>query len=85
MLDIDEDARVLAEKIVTGRGVPQEFPEDALHIAIAAVNGIDVVVTWNFAHLSNPFTRMTARGIVQHEGYVCPEICSPEELLESAP
>ena len=85
MLDIDEDARILAEKIVTGRGVPQEFPEDALHVAIAAVNGIDVVVTWNFAHLSNPFTRMTVRGIVQHEGYVCPEICSPEELLESAP
>jgi predicted nucleic acid-binding protein len=84
MLDIDEDARVLAEKIVTGRGVPQEYPEDALHIAIAAVNGIDVVVTWNFAHLSNPFTRMTVRGIVQHEEYVCPEICSPEELLESA-
>jgi len=44
MLDIDEDARALAEKIVTGRGVPQEYPEDALHIAIAAVNGIDVGV-----------------------------------------
>jgi predicted nucleic acid-binding protein len=85
MLDIDEDARILAERIVAGRGVPQEYPEDALHIAIAAVNGIDVVVTWNFAHLSNPFTRMTVRQIVQHEGYVCPEICSPEELLESAP
>jgi predicted nucleic acid-binding protein len=84
MLDIDEDARMLAERIVAGKGVPREYPEDALHIAVAAVNGIDVVVTWNFAHLSNPFTRMTVRQIVQHEGYVCPEICSPEELLESA-
>ena len=84
MLDIDEEARILAERVVAGRGVPREYPEDALHIAVAAVNGIDVVVTWNFAHLSNPFTRRTVRQIVQDEGYVCPEICSPEELMESA-
>ena len=83
MLDIDEDTRILAEKIVAGKGIPGEFPEDALHIAVAAINGMDVVVTWNFAHLSNPFTRMMVRQIVQNEGYVCPEICSPEELLEN--
>jgi hypothetical protein len=34
MLDIDDDARALAEKILTGKGVPQEYPEDALHIAL---------------------------------------------------
>lgn len=83
MLDIDEHARMLAEKIVAGRGIPQEYPEDALHIAVAAINGIAVVVTWNFAHLSNPFTRMMVRQIVENEGYVCPEICSPEEILEN--
>ncbi|MBU4498563.1 MAG: type II toxin-antitoxin system VapC family toxin [Verrucomicrobia bacterium] len=83
MLDIDEDTRILAEQIVSGKGIPREYPEDALHIAVAAINGIDVVVTWNFAHLSNPFTRMMVRQIVQNKGYVCPEICSPEELLEN--
>jgi hypothetical protein len=83
MLDIDEDTRLLAEKIVAGKGIPHEYPEDALHIAVAAINGIAVVVTWNFAHLSNPFTRMMVRQIVENEGYVCPEICSPEELLEN--
>jgi len=82
MLDIDEDARFIAERIVAGRGIPAEYPEDALHIAVAAVNGMDVVVTWNFAHLNNPFTRMAVRRIVEREGYVCPEICSPQELLE---
>ena len=82
MLDIDDEARSLAEKIVAGRGVPADYPEDALHIAVAAVNGIEVLVTWNFAHLNNPFTRRMVRQIVENEGYVCPEICSPEELLE---
>ena len=82
MLDIDDDARFLAEKNIDGRGIPAEYPEDALHIAVAAVNGMDVVVTWNFAHLNNPFTRRAVRRIVEREEYVCPEICSPQELLE---
>jgi predicted nucleic acid-binding protein len=81
MLDIDDDARSLAEKIIADGGIPAEYPEDALHIAVAAVNGVDVLVTWNFAHLNNPFTRIPVRRIVENEGYSCPEICSPEELL----
>jgi len=82
MLDIDDEARFLAEKIIAGRGIPADYPEDALHIAVAAVNGMEVVVTWNFAHLNNPFTRRAVRRIVEGEGYVCPESCSPQELLE---
>jgi predicted nucleic acid-binding protein len=82
MLDIDEEARILAKKIIDGRGVPPAYPEDALHIAVATVNGMDVMATWNFAHLNNPFIRKAVRRIVEREGYVCPEICSPQELLE---
>lgn len=85
MLDIDDEARFLAEKIITKKGIPKEYPEDALHIAVAAVNGIEVIITWNFAHLNNPFTRKKVRKIVETEGYICPEICSPEELLEVKP
>lgn len=83
MLDIDNESRLLAEKIIAGKGIPEEYPEDALHVAVAAANGMSVVVTWNFAHLSNPFTRMMVRQTVENEGYVCPEICSTEELLEN--
>ncbi len=43
MLDIDDEARSLAESIITGKGIPANYPEDALHIAVAAVNNIDVV------------------------------------------
>jgi predicted nucleic acid-binding protein len=82
MLDIDDDARILAETIIAKKGIPSQYPEDALHIAVAAVNGIEIVVTWNFAHLNNPFIRKILRRIIEDEGYECPEICSPEELLE---
>src|SRR3990167_43942 len=83
MLDIYAECRTLAEKIIAGKGIPGEYPEDALHIAVAAVNGMDVVITWNFAHLNNPLTRMVVRRIVESAGYGCPELCSPEELLEA--
>jgi predicted nucleic acid-binding protein len=83
MLDIDDEARALAEKIIAGKGIPEEYPEDALHVAVAAVNGIEILVTWNFAHINNPFTRMMIRQSVENCGYQCPEICSPDELLEA--
>ena len=83
MLGIDDECGSLAEKIMADKGIPREYPEDALHIAVAAVNGIDVVVTWNFAHLNNPFTRLMVRQIVENAGYRCPEMCSPEEILEA--
>lgn len=82
-LDATDEAKALAARILAGGGIPPEYPEDAGHVAIAAINGIEVILTWNFAHLNNPFTRMKIRQIVQGAGHACPEICSPEELLEA--
>ena len=83
MLDIDVEARTLARRIIAGRGIPEAHPEDALHVAVSAVNGMDIIVTWNFAHLNNPFTRLLVRKVVEGEGYSCPEFCSPDELMEA--
>lgn len=74
-------AEALAFEIIKGKGVPKEYPEDALHIAMAAAAGMDFVVTWNFCHINNPFTRMVIRQIGEDFGYVCPELASPDELL----
>ena len=75
----------LAARLLADKAVPQEFPEDALHIAVAAVNGIDIMLTWNFAHINNPFRKMFIRQTVENAGYRCPEICSPDELMEAQP
>ena len=83
-LEIDDEAKELARALLAGSAMPASFPDDALHIAVAAVNGMHVVVTWNFKHINNPFTRMMIRQIVENNGYGCPEICSPEELLGEA-
>ena len=54
-------------------------------IAIATMNGMDALVTWNFRHLNNPFTRTRVRRIIEQAGYQAPEICSPEEFTGEAP
>lgn len=82
VLEIDQETQALAEKILAAGAVPAEYPDDALHMAVAAVNGMDVLITWNFAHLNNPIARINIRKIVEDNGYQCPEVCSPEELLE---
>lgn len=82
LLEIDEEAQALAEDLMAGKAIPQDQPEDALHVAVAAVNGIEILLTWNFAHRNNPFTRVMVRRVVRNAGYECPEICSPDELLE---
>jgi predicted nucleic acid-binding protein len=84
VLDVEDEAHDLAARLLADRAVPEEFPEDAVHIAVAAVNGIDILLTWNFSHINNPFKKMLIRQSVENSGYRCPEICSPEELMEAS-
>ncbi len=80
-LEIDNECQKLAEILVNKNVVPKEFPEDALHIAIAAVHKIEVIATWNFKHINNPVTRVKIRKVIEEQGYVSPEMCSPEEFI----
>ena len=80
-LEIDEDCRKLAAVLLNKKAIPKEFPEDALHIAVASVHNMDAIVTWNFKHINNPVTRKKIKTIITEEGYNSPELCSPEEFL----
>nr|VFJ47620.1 MAG: hypothetical protein BECKFM1743A_GA0114220_1004911 [Candidatus Kentron sp. FM]VFJ52367.1 MAG: hypothetical protein BECKFM1743C_GA0114222_101084 [Candidatus Kentron sp. FM]VFK07719.1 MAG: hypothetical protein BECKFM1743B_GA0114221_1004911 [Candidatus Kentron sp. FM] len=66
----------IIRKIIANHGIPEEYPEDALHIALAAIGGVDFVVTWNFAHINNPFTRIRIRETIESQGLICPQIVS---------
>jgi len=81
VLPMTPAAERLAQDIMDGRGIPQEYPEDALHIAVAAIAGMDFLVTWNFAHINNPFTKVMVRQAVDNAGYPCPEIVPPDAFL----
>jgi hypothetical protein len=84
ILELTPESQTLAQRLLDDHGIPQEEPEDALHVAIATMNGMDALVTWNFSHLNNPFTRARIRRIIEQAGYQAPEICSPEEFTGEA-
>jgi hypothetical protein len=46
-LNIDDKAKKLADRYVQSEIIPLRFKNDALHIAIAVVNNMDVLVSWN--------------------------------------
>jgi hypothetical protein len=72
---------ILAARLVAEGGVPPEAEVDALHVAIAAVQAVDLLLTWNCRHINNAETKPIIRSICAAAGYVCPEICTPQELL----
>jgi len=81
VIDISIQAEDLADLLLEKNGIPKEFPEDALHIAIATGEKIDFIATWNFKHINNPFTKNKIKQIIEDAGFSCPVLASPEELL----
>ena len=81
LLAVTEAAEELSEALVRGGAVPEKAENDALHLAVAAVHGVDYLLTWNCRHLDNAETKPVMREICQESGYVVPEICTPQELM----
>jgi predicted nucleic acid-binding protein len=77
---IISEAQLLADALVASKAVPDNSVRDALHIAIAATQGIDYLLTWNFKHINNAETKALIAHVVEADGWVCPILCSPEEL-----
>ncbi|MDA0322427.1 MAG: type II toxin-antitoxin system VapC family toxin [Verrucomicrobia bacterium] len=82
IVEISDAAVALAEGLVSDGPIPPESAADALHVAIAALNGVDYLLTWNCKHLANAALRHRIEALVEDAGYACPVICTPEELME---
>jgi len=79
-LDITDSARRLAEHLTGAGAIPNTEPRDALHISIAAANGIQYLLTWNFKHIANAVMRERIERTCRDSGFEPPVICTPEEL-----
>lgn len=79
-LKISDQATELAGQLLAEGVIPAGSKDDALHIAIAAAQGADFLLTWNFRHINNAETKSAITRVVESCGFVCPHICSPEEL-----
>jgi hypothetical protein len=77
----DRKAARLATELLRSVPLPNKAHADALHIAVAAVNGIDYLLTWNCKHIANP--RLTARidRVIRAAGLGRSVLCTPAELI----
>jgi len=81
-IEITEEVAVIAERLLLEASLPNKARVDALHIATAAIGGMDYLLTWNCAHIANPAFRFKIESVIRTFGYEPPIICTPQELLE---
>ncbi len=82
-LQATEEVRLLGKALMSEGPIPPRAELDAYHIAIAAVNGMDYLLTWNCVHIANALMRAGIESICRKHGCEPPIICTPQELMES--
>ncbi len=82
-LQATEETRILGKELINRSALPAKAEVDAYHVAIASVNGVEYLLTWNCTHIANAHTRPKIEAICRALGYEPPIICTPDELTES--
>lgn len=80
---LSEEAIQLADFYISEKVVGKSSVEDCRHIAIATINKVDVLVSWNFKHIVNLDRIRGYNSVNLKNGYSIIEIRSPKELLNN--
>lgn len=82
-LEFDEECRELAAHYIEAGVIPVRYEDDAFHIAVATVNNMDAIISWNFKHIVKLKTKKEVAGINLLMGYKEIEIYSPLEVVNN--
>lgn len=85
LLAINDEAVELAVDLTSVGPLPPGAADDALHLALAVVHGMDFLLTWNCRHLANAELTFGIQQALTGRGYRSPVICTPEELMGGCP
>ncbi|MBV8251344.1 MAG: PIN domain-containing protein [Chitinophaga sp.] len=82
-IQIDENTKAseLAETYISEGAINSKDHNDALHIALATVNNIDILASWNFKHIVNQDRILQYNAINLRFGYNVLKIQTPLEIL----
>jgi hypothetical protein len=78
----DSRSHALAIRLIEGCALPPSARQDANHIAIASVHRMEFLLSWNCAHIANEQLADRISEICRSEGFSCPTLCTPQQLLE---
>jgi predicted nucleic acid-binding protein len=81
VLEVTKSAEALTQAIIASGVIPPRAVRDAAHIAVAAVHGIDYLLTWNCRHLANAQITRKIEEVCKRLSERMPVICTPEELM----
>jgi predicted nucleic acid-binding protein len=81
LFPVEERILEVAKLLVVPGAIPEKAGPDAVHIAAAAVEQCDFLLTWNFRHIANVRIRREVERILARHGYTKTTICTPEELF----
>jgi hypothetical protein len=82
LLSLDEAIDRLAAEILLRSILPADALLDALHIACAAVNRVDYLLTWNCKHIANPMILPRVFRTLDDFGLPFPVICTPKDMMD---
>jgi len=78
IVELTEEAKELAEKYIAENVVGKTSLDDCRHIALATINKVDVLASWNFRHIVN-LTRIKGyNGVNLKNGY----LRNPKDLID---
>ena len=78
-------AEEFAGRILRVARLPEKARTDATHVAVAAMQSVQYLLTWNCTHLANQHVREKIMHICDNEGYSAPLILTPEETIRLRP
>ncbi len=77
LLEVTEAVENLATQFMMKSNLPTNASDDAIHIALATVNSLDYLLTWNCKHIANAQIQKKLLEICSDFGYALPIICTP--------
>ena len=82
VLPVAAECSALADDYVRAGIIPARFKNDALHVAVAVWHKLEVVVSWNMAHLVNVRKIERINAVNERSGLPPIRIHTPEEVLD---
>ena len=82
-VSLTDQAIQLGEQYIKEGVVGKTSRADCFHIALATLNNVDVLVSWNFKHIVN-YKRIRGYNAVNYKlGYKILDIRTPREILDN--
>ena len=82
VLKTNEEVLLLSDSYIIEKVVGKTSKDDCTHIALATINKVDILVSWNFKHIVNINRIRNYNSVNLKNGYSTVEIRSPKEVID---